>query len=220
MNIKINNRLLKISDFISSLDKVIDIGCDHGLLGIYLVLNKNVSKMVSSDLNELPLNKAKDNVLKYNLDSKIELRLGNGLECVSDDLDTVIISGMGGLTINEILKDIGKYPNVKKLVISPNTDFAETRKVITKLGFNLINEQIVYENKKYYLVSCYEKGKGKRINYMFGKLSNDENTRNYYNYLIKQNKIIINKLSTRYLFKKTKLLFINKLILYKLDRFN
>ena len=61
MNIKINNRLLKISDFIYQEDKVIDIGCDHGLLGIYLVLNKKVNKMISSDINEMPLKKAKEN---------------------------------------------------------------------------------------------------------------------------------------------------------------
>ena len=102
MNLKINNRLQKISDFINEKDSVIDIGCDHGLLGIYLVLNKKIKTMVSSDINQLPLNKAKENILKYHLENQIELRLGNGLECLDDNLDTIIISGMGGLTIIDI----------------------------------------------------------------------------------------------------------------------
>lgn len=218
MNIKINNRLQKISDFISSKDKVIDIGCDHGLLGIYLVLKKNVSKMVSSDLNELPLKKAKENVLKYNLENKIELRLGNGLEALTNDLDTIIISGMGGLTINMILQDIKKYSYIKKLVISPNTDFKETRKVITKLGFKLMEEQIVFENKKYYLISYYEKGKRKRIDYRFGKLDNNEETRKYYSYLLERNNTIIKNLGKKQILKKIKLLIENKKILRNLER--
>ena len=216
MNIKINNRLQKISDFIIGEDRVIDIGCDHGLLGIYLVINKNIKKMVSSDLNQLPLNKAKENLLNYDLINKIELRLGDGLECVSNDLDTVIISGMGGETINEILKDINKYPNIKKIVVSPNTDFSKTRKIISKLGFYLDKEDLVYEKKKYYLVSCYIKGKSKKIDYRFGKLNlSNEIVINYYKELVSTNKKIINNLTRKNLLKKIKLNLENYLILRK-----
>ena len=142
----LNKRLEMISAFINASDRVIDIGCDHGLLGIYLVKEKNVSKMISSDINENPLKKAQENVLKYNLEDKIELKLGNGLETVSDDIDTVIISGMGGVTITNILRKINNYPNVKKIIISPNSDFSLTRKIISKLGFMLVSEKMVFEN--------------------------------------------------------------------------
>lgn len=217
MNIKINNRLQKISDFILSDDRVIDIGCDHGLLGIYLVLKKKVKKMVSSDLNLLPLNKAKENLIKYDLQNKIELRLGNGLECVSTDLDTVIISGMGGETINEILKDIGKYPYIKKIIVSPNTDFVETRKVICSLGFLLDKEDLVYEKGKYYLVSCYIKGKSKKINYSFGKLDfHNKVVIDYYQNLVNKNKIVLKKLPKNKILKKLKLKRTNYLISRKL----
>ena len=213
MKINLNNRLLSISDFILSKDKVIDIGCDHGLLGIYLVLNKKIKKMVSSDINELPLKKAEDNIKKYNLEKKIETRLGNGLETVTNDLDTIIISGMGGLTMIEILKKINNYPNIKKIIISPNTDFQETRKFLTKQNFNLITEKIVEENKKYYLISYYEKGQSKRINYYFGKLNlKDKNVIDYYNNIINKNNIIIKKLSYKYLIKKINLIIENKKI--------
>ena len=219
MNIKINNRLLKISDFIYKEDKVIDIGCDHGLLCIYLVLNKNISKMVSSDINEMPLNKAKENIKKYNLEDEIETRIGNGLECVSNDLDTIIISGMGGLTINEILEDIKKYPSIKKIVVSPNNEFVNTRRVISKLGFNLKEETIVLEKGKYYLVSCYIKDNRKKINYFFGKLDfNNIDVCNYYKLLVEKNINILCKLSNKHLLQKMKLKYINFVIMKKLRK--
>lgn len=213
MNIKINNRLLKISDFICEKDKVIDIGCDHGLLGIYLVLNKNIKKMVSSDINEMPLKKAKENIEKYNLSDKIETRLGNGIECLDKQIDTIIISGMGGLTINEILKDINQFSNINKIVISPNCDFIETRKFISKLGFYLEKEIIVSEKGKYYLISCYKKGKNNRINYLFGKLDfNDINVCNYYKLVLKKNENILSRLKKKHILKKIKLRYYNYLI--------
>ena len=61
MNIKLNKRLTTISAFIEDNSKVIDIGCDHGLLGIYLYQTKENVKVISSDINELPLKKAHDN---------------------------------------------------------------------------------------------------------------------------------------------------------------
>lgn len=213
MNLKINNRLQKISDFIYKEDKVIDIGCDHGLLGIHLVLNKNINKMVSSDINEKPLNKAKENIKKYNLENKIETRLGNGLECVDENIDTIIISGMGGLTINEILNRVNDFPNIKKIVISPNSDFVKTRKHITKLGFYMWKETIVLEKGKYYLISCYLKVKNKKINYYFGKLDfSKEEVVNYYNSIINKNNNIRNNLDYRHIIKKTFLKFENYLI--------
>ena len=58
--IKLNKRLTTISAFILKNDKVIDIGCDHDLLAIYLY-QKNKIKVVGSDINNLPLNIARNN---------------------------------------------------------------------------------------------------------------------------------------------------------------
>lgn len=217
MNIKLNKRLTTISVFIEDNSKVIDIGCDHGLLGIYLYQTKENVKVISSDINELPLKKARDNLVKYGLLDKIELKLGNGLECLSDDTDTVIISGMGGLTIIEILQDIKKYPNVKKIIVSPNSDFDLTRKMISKLGFKINREVLVKENKKYYLVSEYIVGKEK-VNRMFGKLDfHDKVTVEYYKALYDKNALVLKYIPKRYLFKRMKLKYQNYVIKRKLS---
>ena len=213
MNIKLNKRLTTISVFIENNSKVIDIGCDHGLLGIYLVLNKYISKMISSDINEMPLNKAKENIKKYNLEDKIETRLGDGIQCIDENIDTIIISGIGGLTINDILKDIKKHPYIKKIVISPNNEFVQTRKIISKLGFYLDKESIISENGKYYLISCYIRGNSKKTDYFFGKLDfNNIDVCNYYKMLGEKNAKILSNLGKKYILKKIKLKYINYII--------
>lgn len=201
----LNKRLQTISAFIKDGDCVIDIGCDHCLLGIYLVLNKKV-KVVGSDINPGPLEKARENLSKYHLLKKIELRLGDGLSTISDDIDTIVISGMGGLSIINILKDIKKYPNIKKIIVSPNNDFSLTRKEISKLGFYLFKEEMILESNKYYLISEYRIGKKKIDNY-FGKLNLKNNiVKSYYNYVYTNNLKIISKLSLKYKLKKISLI--------------
>lgn len=195
--ININNRLLKISDFCLKEDKILDIGCDHALLEIYMT--QQGFNIVGSDINKGPLEKAKLNIQKYN--QEVELRLGNGLETLKDE-DTIIISGMGGLTIIEILKTIPEQ--IKKIIISPNTDFKETRKHLTNNNFKLEKEVLVKENNKFYLISVYERGKNK-INYEFGILENNEITKEYYTNIINKNNMICSNLSNKQILKKIKL---------------
>ena len=203
---KINKRLLTLSAFIEDNDTILDVGCDHSLLGIYLTLNRNNIKVISSDINEKPLEKAKENIKKYNLEDKIETRLGDGVKTISQDVNVVVISGMGGLNIVSILKDIGKYPNVNKLVISPNNDFELTREEISKLGFYIYKEEIVEESGKYYLISKYLKGKETLDNF-FGKLDlSSDIVKEYYKYIYDNNKIILAQLGTKDYLRKKKLI--------------
>lgn len=200
----LNKRLQTISAFIKDGDCVIDIGCDHSLLGIYLVLNKKV-KVVGSDINPGPLEKAHENLVKYHLVRKIELRLGDGLNTVSSDIDTIVISGMGGLSIINILKDIKKYPNVKKIIVSPNNDFSLIREEISKLGFYLFKEEMVLENNKYYLISEYRKGT-KKIDSYFGRLDlENEIVKKYYKHVYDSNLRILSKLGLKDRLKKNEL---------------
>ena len=212
MKMSLNKRLSTLSAFIEDNSNIIDIGCDHGLLGIYLYQNRTNVKVISSDINELPLMKAHDNLIKYDLVDKIELRLGNGLECINSDTDTIIISGMGGLTIVEILSCVRRYKGIKKIVISPNSDFVLTRRKISNLGFKLSNETMVCENNKYYLISEYVIGHGK-INYMFGKLDFNNNiVVDYYRDLYNKNKLVLKSIPRKYFVKRIKLMYYNYMI--------
>ena len=192
----LNKRLETLSAFIEESDTVLDIGCDHALLDIYLVLNKNI-KVIGSDINAGPLEKAKENLEKYQVTDKVELRLDDGLDAVSSDINTIVISGMGGLSIINILKKINNYPNIQKLVISPNNDFELTRIEINKLGFSLVKETMVLESGKYYLISEYKLGKTKADS-LFGKLDlNNFIVKKYYQYVYNNNLKILSKLTLK-----------------------
>ena len=216
-NININKRLKKISAYLLNSKKIIDIGCDHALLGIYLCLENENIKVIASDINDKPLLKAKENVNQYSLNDRIAIKLGNGLETVEEDVDTVVISGMGTLNIIKILEKINEYPHISKLVLSPNNDFVLLREKIQKLGFEIVKEEIIKENNKYYLIVEFKKGNNV-VNNFFGKLdlNNDINI-DYFKYLYNKNNKIINKLNVDNFEKKEDLIKENKKIKEKVN---
>lgn len=158
---KINKRLEQVASYIKKDSYVQDVGCDHALLGIYLVKqNKNI-KVLATDNKEGPLNQAKKNIKFYKAEN-IKLKLGSGIEPITPEVDTVVISGMGGLNIIGILKYYpDKLVNVETLILSPNNDVSRVRKEITKLGYYLDDESLVEENKKIYNILKFKKGKSK-----------------------------------------------------------
>jgi len=94
--IKISKRLNVIADLVEDNSRIVDIGCDHGLLDIYLVQTKKNIKVIASDINENALSNAINNIKKYKLDNVIKTVISNGLNNIdTTNLDTIIISGMG-----------------------------------------------------------------------------------------------------------------------------
>ncbi len=214
--ININKRLRKISAYILDSKKIIDIGCDHALLGIYVCLNNANIEVIASDINDKPLIKAKDNIQKYHLEDRIKVKLGDGLDTIENDVDTIVISGMGTMNMLKILNKINEYPYVSNLVLSPNNDFDLLRSEIQKLGFKIEKEEIIKDNNKYYLIIKFTKGK-ELIDNFFGKLNLDNDiNRDYFKYIYEKNNEIIEKIGVNDE-KKKELININKRINEKVD---
>ena len=162
--IKLSKRLEAISSLIPNNSKVIDIGCDHGLLDIYLYQKKISNKIIASDINENALNNAKENIRKNKLEEFIETRLGNGLDTLkeNDDIDTIIISGMGAHTVVGILKNnLNKLKNINTIVVQSNTKIEFLRKEMTKLNYLIEDELLIEDNKKIYTIIKFIRGKKK-----------------------------------------------------------
>ena len=188
--IKLSKRLASIALNIDKEDKVVDIGCDHGYLSIYLKAVNGNKIVIATDINENALNMAKKNINKNRI--LIETRLGNGLDVINyNEVDTIIISGMGGNTILNILKK-NKLKYIKKIVIQSNTDIPLIRKYINKLGYTIKNEQLIIDKNIYYIIITFSKGKHKytKKELYFGPILLKEN-----NELFKKKKTIeLNKL--------------------------
>jgi len=154
----INKRLKKIADYVKHDDKVIDVGCDHAFLSIYLILEKKIDKALATDVHEGPLKIAKGNIKEYDLEDKVIAKLGDGLEPIDCDINTVIISGMGGITVASILNNKDKLNNVNKIIVSPNNEFYIVRKTLMDSGYYIKEEVIVKDKNKYYPIIVCEKG--------------------------------------------------------------
>lgn len=122
MNIKPLGRRLELAARLCAGSKAVaDVGCDHGLLAIELVRNIGVKKVIASDINRSPLEKAADNIKAAGTEG-IELRLCDGLSAVDPcEVDTVVILGMGGELIGRILEAAPWSMNGIKLVLQPMT---------------------------------------------------------------------------------------------------
>ena len=185
---RISNRLKAIVKFVDIKDKVVDVGCDHGLLSIYLYENKLVSKVIASDINKNALSSAINNIKKRNLD--IETVLSDGINNVDmKGINTLVISGMGTGTILHILEDDSKLKKVNKLIIQSNNDHEILRRKMNEKGYYLENEEYTYDKGKWYVTCKFVKSDNKNIESQikYGFLSNSE----YNDYLVLQeNKIV------------------------------
>ena len=168
---KINDRLKKIGDLVDANSFCLDIGCDHAFLDIYLVKkNKNI-KAIASDIAEGPVKQAKDNIKREGLEKSIEVRLGDGLDTYTDEVNTIIISGMGGRNMIGIFKNnIKVLKNIDTIILSPNNYQIDVKKFLVKNGFYIDDEELVKDKKFIYQIIKFKKGKRhySKKEYFFG----------------------------------------------------
>ncbi len=151
--IHLSKRLQTVVSLVSPGNRTADVGCDHAHTGIYLVQAGISPKVLAMDLRKGPLEKARENVLEAGLKERIDLRLSDGLDALGEgEVDTILISGMGGPLILEILeKNLEKAKNVKELVLSPQSDLPEFRKGLENMGFIITDIRIVKDDKYYFI---------------------------------------------------------------------
>lgn len=158
---KLTARLEKIVDQIEIGDRVADIGTDHGYIPIYLLKNKISPFVIAGDINIKPLNSAENNIKIYDLSNNIETRLGNGLSILKpEEVDTVIIAGMGGLLISELLdssKEVVK--KLKTLILQPMQAQSELRKYLIKNNFIIEKDILIKEDNHIYEIILAKPGK-------------------------------------------------------------
>ena len=189
----IDERLKSLVKYVDKKDNIIDVGCDHALLDIYLVQNNITDSVIVSDISNNALQQGINNIKKYNLDCRIDARCGNGLEVLNNEdiINTIIISGMGTNTILDILNN-NYLSKVNKLIIQSNKDYYLLRTEVTKLGFIISKEEVIVVNNKLYINIIFVRGNKKySLNELKYGTKDMLNKEIYYKYLInKYNKIL------------------------------
>jgi tRNA (adenine22-N1)-methyltransferase len=161
--IKLSPRLKKITDLVNDNSKVIDIGCDHGLVDVYISKNKKNITVLASDINQNALNNAIENIKKYHCENNVSTILSDGLNQIdTTNYDTIIISGMGAHSIIGILQtNKNKLKNIDTLIIQSNNDIDFLRKKITDMNYYIEQEELVKEKKFIYTIIRFKKGRKK-----------------------------------------------------------
>lgn len=197
-----SERLKALASEISLKDVVLDVGCDHGYLCIYLKGHNACKDVFASDISESALNVARKNFASYDLD--IKTFVSDGFKNIPVKFNTAVIAGMGTHTILNILNH-EKVPN--KLVLSSNNEHYKLRKSLNKLGYKIVDEKAVLEKGHYYIILLCLKGRQrlKRKELKFGI----SNNKDYYKFLINKNNEIINKVPFK---KKIKLKIENRIL--------
>lgn len=145
-------RLAAISKMVHGGNRLVDVGCDHGYLPVYLVLNKKIPSAIAMDVRKGPLLRAKEHVQQYGVSDYIELRLSDGLSALkAGEGDTLVIAGMGGPLMERILTE-GKQvlDSFQELILQPQSDVCHFRHFIREQGWEIREEELILEDGKFY----------------------------------------------------------------------
>ena len=190
----LSKRLEACATLVDINTRVIDVGCDHAYLDIFLTLN-NDNKCIATDINKNALEIAKKNIKKYGLQNKIKTILTNGLTDIKvNESDNIVISGMGTFTILEILKT-NTLSNT--LIISSNNNIDILRHGVINLGYYIDSEIFLIDKGKPYIIIKFIKGikKYKKLDIILGPIL--KNNVEYRKYIIKKYKNVLNNISRK-----------------------
>lgn len=184
--LKPNGRLSLCAELAREGSRLADIGTDHGYLPIALCQSGKIPCALACDINPLPLRSAQENIRKYGLSDRIHTRLSDGLkEVLPEEVDDVVIAGMGGELIRDILAAAGWVKDHEKhFVLQPMTHHEDLIKWLVENGFAILRQEAVFDEGKYYTVlsACYtdEQHICDPFTAIVGKLDlQDENSRGF-----------------------------------------
>lgn len=153
MKIPLSNRLLACCAFVQPGDRVADVGCDHGYLGIHLLKNGIASSVIASDVNQGPLQAALHNAHKFGVQEDISFYLSDGVKSIPRDFDCVVCAGMGADTMISILGSARWLEDKHyRLILQCQSKRPELRQWLYDAGYRINRETLAKDGKFVYSV--------------------------------------------------------------------
>ena len=191
---KLSTRLHTIFDMVQPCGVAADIGCDHGLLPIALIQSGKCEHVYACDVRKGPLSRAQEAIRQYGLQNSITTKLCDGLQGLEDDVEVVVIAGMGYDTICRILmKGDKQLKHYKQIILQCNTRVEDMRRWLHQNGFTIDAEQLVKDHHYYQMRSVHKEPSDMREDqYLFGVyLDRHPLFKEYWTYILEKQKIII-----------------------------
>lgn len=147
--LRLQPRLLALSQAVPQNARLVDVGTDHGYLPIALLQKGQLTSAIATDIAREPLAHARRSADEYGV--TLDLRLCNGLAGVMpEEVDTVVIAGMGGETIAAILEAAPWTKNGTLLLLQPMTKAEVLRRWLFTSGYTIQKEQLVEDKGHLY----------------------------------------------------------------------
>lgn len=150
--LKLSPRLAAVAKAADGRRSVIEVGCDHGFLSVYLALS-GCESVTASDIREYPLRRAAANAAGYGAADKIRFVRADGLAFEgAENADTVIFAGLGGETVISALSAAPWTRSGTLLVLQPQSKIYELREWLEDNGFGITGASLVKDAGKLYIV--------------------------------------------------------------------
>ena len=148
----LSKRLQAVAAMVTAGNSVCDVGCDHGFVPIWLVEQGISPRVLAMDVRSGPLSAAGEHIAEHGLESRIEIRLSDGLHNYNvGEADTLICAGMGGGLMMRILsEDQDKTASFRELILQPQSEIERFRTGLREMGYQIADEQMIEEDGKFY----------------------------------------------------------------------
>ncbi|MBM7617051.1 tRNA (adenine22-N1)-methyltransferase [Weissella uvarum] len=157
----LSDRLAAVAAYVPDGARLADIGSDHAYLPANLLLNQRINFAIAGEVAKGPLQNAEEEIARHHLTDVLKPRLADGLAAVmpEDDIDTVVIAGMGGRLITNILEAGHQHgEHYAHLILQANTDVAAVRSWLMKHHYRITAERMILDDGHYYEIVVAEPG--------------------------------------------------------------
>nr|WP_094234282.1 class I SAM-dependent methyltransferase [Mogibacterium pumilum]ASS38047.1 hypothetical protein AXF17_06165 [Mogibacterium pumilum] len=147
---KISDRIKVICDAVTPGETIADIGTDHAYVPLILYKRNISPDVIMCDISADSLSKARESFTAAEITMpESSFRIGDGLDVIDKgEVDALIIAGLGGVTIVDILSnDIDKLQSFKKLILQPRNNSGPLRSFLYRYGFDITDNKLVKEGK-------------------------------------------------------------------------
>lgn len=148
-----SSRLTEILEWVNG-PVIADIGCDHAYVCVNAILRQKANKAYACDVALGPLNNAKSTIEEYHVENQVIPCLLDGIQGLNKDVNQIIICGMGGKLIIDIL-DKGDIQENQRLLLSPHKDVYALRKYLLEHQYEIVREKMIKDGNHFYpILDC------------------------------------------------------------------
>lgn len=150
-----NKRLRAIINEINT-DSLADVGCDHGKVSVAALIENRAKKVIACDISKKSLQKAEILAKENNL-SNIEFRCGDGIKVIKEnEIETLLIAGMGGYEIIKILSD--GFKGINNFILCAHNNVSKLRVFLVNNGLKIVKDYVVESEGHFYNIILANKG--------------------------------------------------------------